>query len=184
MTTTFFLIAIRGTDENTTLYFQIGGNAAWMVPLVQWLTFVLLFVPLTRKMERHGADDVFRLLKLMWGPTSTRLVAGSLFFLLLALGALCFRPYVVMLSVMFYLRTPEHAVGLVLLLGGMYVASRGYKAIGRMGNMFFVYAMFFFVSLVRPRCHRPRRPVLHLSLLRSGNPADPPRIPPHPRLFL
>ncbi|MBE3551146.1 MAG: spore germination protein [Brockia lithotrophica] len=147
-TTTFFLVAIRGTDENTTLYFQIGGNAAWMVPLLQWLAFVSLFVPLTRKMERHGADDVFRLLKLMWGPTATRLVASGLFLLLLALGALCFRPYVVMLTVMFYLRTPEHAVGLVLLLGGMYVASRGYEAIGRMGSMFFVYAMLFFVLLI------------------------------------
>jgi len=131
--TSIFLIAVgmKLSDITTTILFDSGQTAGWMIPLLSLGFMLIAYVVLMSVLKRHPGQGLPEIVFAIGGKFGGALICLLLFAAALLMTSVTSRGYVDIINVMVYQRTPLYALYLMLLAAALYVAHRGFAAIAR-----------------------------------------------------
>jgi Spore germination protein. len=131
--TSIFLIAVgmKLSDITTTILFESGQTAGWMIPLLSLGFMLIAYVVLMSVMKRRPGKGLPEIVFTIGGKVGGSLICLLLFAAALLMTAVTSRGYVDIINVMVYQRSPLYALYLMLMGASLYVAHRGFSAIAR-----------------------------------------------------
>lgn len=135
--TSIFLIAVgmKLSDITTTILFESGQTAGWMIPLLSLAFMLVAYVVLMSVLKRRAGQGLPEIVFTVGGKFGGGLICLLLFAAALLMTAVTSRGYVDIINVMVYQRSPLYALYLMLMAAAFYVASRGFAAIARVSWM-------------------------------------------------
>jgi spore germination protein (amino acid permease) len=131
--TSIFLIAVgmKLSDITTTILFESGQTAGWMIPLLSLGFMLIAYVVLMSVLKRRAGQGLPEIVFAIGGKFGGSLICLLLFAAALLMTAVTSRGYVDIINVMVYQRTPLYVLYLMLMGVALYVAHRGFSAIAR-----------------------------------------------------
>ncbi|VEF49822.1 spore germination protein [Bacillus freudenreichii] len=127
----FLSVGIKATDTTPNILFDLGGNAAWMMPIFSFFVIGVPFFLLLWLMKKHE-KGLIELLFHLFGKYLGGFI-GFILFLIIFSGMFIYgRSYIDIVNVMFYPQAPVLLLLFLLLVACSFlIAKRGLEAIGR-----------------------------------------------------
>lgn len=151
-----YMLGIELSNATPTFLFKDGKNAAWMLPFVSGLiAFISLgiLLKLLKKYENKGLMDIVYELT---GKYVGFIIGMLLFFIMLFYAAINSRSYVDIINVVFFIKTPTIILYIILIGSSLFIAKRGFEAIGRTSYItqpYVLTAVFVYLVLILRQCH-------------------------------
>jgi spore germination protein (amino acid permease) len=131
--TSIFLIAVgmKLSDITTTILFESGQTAGWMIPLLSLAFMLVAYVVLISVLKRRAGQGLPEVVFAVGGNFGGALICFLLFASALLMTSVTSRGYVDIINVMVYQRSPLYALYLMLMGAALFVANRGFSAVAR-----------------------------------------------------
>lgn len=150
-----YLLGIEISDATPTILFKLGKNAGWMLPLISGLvafTSLLFLLKLLKKFKDKSLMDIVYILT---GKYVGFIIGIVLFLMLLFFTAVNSRNYVDIINSIFFIKTPTIVLYIILIGSSLFIASRGFEAIGRTSYItqpYILLVVAIFILLLWKQC--------------------------------
>lgn len=124
-------IGIKLTDMTSTLLYNVGKNATWMLPVISGAVLIPSFLLLLKLLKRYQDQNLIDITYHLLGKYAGFLIAITLFVISFAATILNARSNVDILSTMFFPETPLTAIFIMFVFTAYLIAKRGLMGIGR-----------------------------------------------------
>lgn len=142
-----FTLGLKGTDISTVLLLREGLNAAWMIIIGSFLFIIPSLLILSSVLKKHQTKNLLEITQLTMGKPFAFLIALSLLFFTLMNTATDSRSYMTQLISVNFPNTPLFILYLCFLALCMWVAKKGWEAIGSIAWAVFPYLMIALAML-------------------------------------
>ncbi|MFA8437743.1 GerAB/ArcD/ProY family transporter [Pueribacillus sp. YX66] len=142
-----FMIGIKFKDATPDLLYEVGKNAAWMIPLFSLLFFIVPFLMLLALLKKHQKGFVELIIKLTGNVIGT-IIVSFLFVLFFSSTIVNFRSHTEIVNTLFYQKTPFPVLFFLIVTASFFIAKRGFETIGRTAWLVFPYLVVLMVFLV------------------------------------
>lgn len=145
-------VGTKLADMTPTIVSQVGKNAMWMVPIISFVTLLPSFLVLLYLFKKLQANNLVELLKKICGKYIGGIL-GFLFFLCIyVLTIFDTNSYVNALTTMYYPKSPELFIFIIVFVVGLWGANKGFGLISSISWMLLPYikviATFLIVLLL------------------------------------
>ncbi|MEQ6378392.1 endospore germination permease [Bacillaceae bacterium S4-13-56] len=141
-------LSTKATDFTTSILFEDGYNAAWMIPIVSVLFLIGPLLILYKLLKEYQSKNLIELINEILGRKIGSLIGILLLFLGLAATVFDSRSYVEIVGRLYYPQTPTIVLYSMLLGVSFYIAKHGLETIGRVAVLSFPYIKAMIVLLV------------------------------------
>lgn len=141
-------IGIKSTDITTSILYEDGYNAAWMIPIISFLFLIGPLLILLKLLKEYKTKNLIELINVILGTK----IGSTIGFLLLVFGvaATVFdsRSYAEIVGKLYYPNTPTIVIYMMLLGVSFYIAKHGLETIGRVAALSFPYIKLMILLLI------------------------------------
>lgn len=142
-----FMIGLKFKDTTPDLLYEVGANAAWMIPLFSLIFFLVPFLLLLSLLKKHQIGFVELIFKLTGNYVGT-LIVIFLFVMFFVGTFINFRSHAEIVNTLFYTKTPLPILFFLIIIVSFSIANRGLETIGRTGWLVLPYLEVLMVLLV------------------------------------
>lgn len=125
-----FMIGIKFKDTTADLLYEVGKNAAWMIPIFAFLFFLVPFIMLLSLLKKHQVGFT-ELIFTLTGKFIGSVFVLAMFVVFFFATIINFRSHAEIINTLFYDKTPLPVLVFLIVLASLFIASLGFESIGR-----------------------------------------------------
>lgn len=151
-----YMLGIELSNATPTFLFKDGKNAAWMLPIVSGLIAFISLGFLLKTLKKYNNKGLMDIIYELTGKYVGFIIGMLLFSIMLFLAAINSRSYVDIINAVFFVKTPMIILYLILIGCSLFIAKRGFEAIGRTAYItqpYVLTAVFVYTVLIIRQCH-------------------------------
>lgn len=163
------------TDSTPTIFFKQGKNAGWITPLISAIIMFISLSIILHLIKKYDGKGLIDVIYLILGKYFGFILTMMIMLTFLVFTFTNSRSYVAILVILFFPKTDIRIIYVSLMLTSVFIASRGFKGIGRTARVFFPYVVIAMTTILFLAWQNSRTEFLYplqgagvLNLLRSG----------------